>query len=383
MIDRRSLMRAWSGLICVFAVSFACIADTVGAEQDDNSKAAEAAFKNIQVLKGINASELIPTMVFIRSSLGVECNFCHVNQPKWSPELDQKEEKKTARGMILMMRQINQQNFNGETRVTCATCHQGHSRPGKTPPLMEKSKISEAETEAAKPNEHLPETGAIFARYEAAIGGETAIAKLTSRVEKAAGKTAAGKTFEEEFYQSAPDKMLSRTIQDMTEETYGYDGARGWVKNKWGVFDLTSSDSGIAEIKVSANFWRNLKLAPQYEDATVMGKAKISDHDVYVVRGRLIGGLFSDLLYFDTQSGLLLRRVTLERSALGDVPRQADFSDYREVQGVKVPFAVREADPDSLTTKTYSDIEFNIPVSDKTFAKPPKEMAGHGGGKQN
>lgn|SRR5215471_11806551 len=139
MIDKRGLMRARPMLICIFTVGRACMANASAAEQDDNCKTAEAAFKNIKVLKGINASELIPTMVFIRSSLCVECNFCHVSRPKWSPELDQKEEKKTARRMILMMRQINQQNFNGETRVTCATCHQGHS-PAKTPPLMETSR---------------------------------------------------------------------------------------------------------------------------------------------------------------------------------------------------------------------------------------------------
>lgn len=185
------------------------------------------------------------------------------------------------------MRQINEQNFNRETRVTCATCHQGHSRPAGTPPLTEASRISEAETEVAKTDEHLPEASSIFSRYEEAIGGESAIAKLDSRVQKAAGTTASGKTFKEEFYQSAPDKMLSRTIQDSTEETYGYDGAHGWVKNKWGVWDLTSADSGIAEIKVSANFCRHLKLAPQYENTNVVGKTRISGRDTYVVHGRI------------------------------------------------------------------------------------------------
>lgn len=378
-------MRAWPMLmlICAFAVQPACIANAAGAEQDDNTRTAEAAFKNIQVLKGINANELIPTMVFIRSSLGVECNFCHVSSPQWSPDLDQKEEKKTARRMILMMRQINQQNFNGETWVTCATCHQGHPQPAKTPPLMDTSRAGNPETETVKADAHLPEVSAIFAKYEEAIGGESTIAKLTNCVEKATATNASGETFEEEFYQSAPNRMLLRTIQDKTEETYGYDGARGWVRNKWGVWDLTSADSGIAEIKVSANFWRNLKLASQYENAAVVGKAKVSGRDTYVVRGRLTGGLFSDVLYFDTDSGLLLRRLTLEHTALGDVARQADFSDYREVHGVKVPFAVREADPDSLLTKIYSDVEFNIPVPDKTFAKPPKETTGPGSGKQN
>ena len=150
-------MKSRLKLIAAIALSLTCLAVEASAEQDDQNKPAESVYKNIQVLKGIKAATLIPTMVFIRSSLGVECNFCHVSEPKWSPELDQKDQKKTARRMILMMRQINQQNFNGETWVTCATCHQGHPRPAKTPPLMEGSRVAQAETEMEKPDEHLPE----------------------------------------------------------------------------------------------------------------------------------------------------------------------------------------------------------------------------------
>jgi hypothetical protein len=371
-------MRGSSLLIKVVALWLVCLAVEAPAQQDDDNKTAETVYKNIQVLRNIKASTLIPTMVFIRSSLGVECNFCHVSQPKWSPELDQKDEKKTARKMILMMREINQKNFNGETRVTCATCHQRRSQPAKTPPLMDALKVTETKP-TAMPSESLPTAQTLFAKYEEAIGGNAAIGKLTSRVEKAIGTTASGKAFEEESYQSVPDKLLSRTSQDKTEETYGYDGSHGWVKNKWGVWDLTSADSGIQEIKVSANFWRNLRLIPQYEDTVVVGKTKMSGRDSYVVRGRLVGGLFSDILYFDVDSGLLLRRVTFEHTALGDMPKQTDFSDYREVYGVKVPFKISDVNPDSSTTKTYIDIEFNAPVADKIFAKPNKQAQAENG----
>src|SRR5215510_12762665 len=60
-------------------------------------KTVEQVRKNIQVLKGMPDSQLVPTMNFISASLGVRCNFCHVNQADtWDFVSDEKPEKKTA-----------------------------------------------------------------------------------------------------------------------------------------------------------------------------------------------------------------------------------------------------------------------------------------------
>ena len=43
-------------------------------------------------------------------------------------------------------------------------------------------------------------------------------------------------------------------------------------------------------------------------------------------------------LYFDQQSGLLLRLIRYGDTALGLLPTQIDYADYREVSGLKVPY---------------------------------------------
>jgi hypothetical protein len=92
---------------------------------------AEQHFKNIQVLKNIPADQLIPSMQFIAASLGVECEFCHVEHAN---DKDDKKTKLAARKMITMMMAINQANFNGHLEVTCYTCHRGVARqPGHRP----------------------------------------------------------------------------------------------------------------------------------------------------------------------------------------------------------------------------------------------------------
>ena len=87
-------------------------------------------FKNIQILKDRPASSVIDTMRAFNMSLGVNCEFCHVQGNFAS---DDKPKKVTARKMLTMTAAINQQNFNGNMQVRCYTCHQGHEEPQARP----------------------------------------------------------------------------------------------------------------------------------------------------------------------------------------------------------------------------------------------------------
>lgn len=90
----------------------------------------QAVFKNIKVLTDMPMSELRPTMQVFARSLGVECEFCHV---QGANDKDDKPTKLTARRMITMVASINKTNFNGAQMVTCWTCHRGNSMPQTAP----------------------------------------------------------------------------------------------------------------------------------------------------------------------------------------------------------------------------------------------------------
>src|ERR1700735_5923174 len=138
---------------------------------------AEQKYKNIQVLKGIPADQLVPSMQFISASLGVECEFCHVQR---AMEKDDKKPKLTARKMMTMMMQINADSFKNEREVTCYTCHRGSVHPGGGP-------ISSADNPAAPPAPEeepaaataLPSAQAILDKYLAAGGGAAVLQKTT------------------------------------------------------------------------------------------------------------------------------------------------------------------------------------------------------------
>jgi photosynthetic reaction center cytochrome c subunit len=103
---------------------------------------AESVFKNIKILKGVPAGRLVNIMnMGFGRSLGVSCGFCHV-PGKW--DLDDKQEKNTARLMFAMVQTINTDYISkvpaeGDRRpmVNCFTCHRGMPRPmgpGGPPP---------------------------------------------------------------------------------------------------------------------------------------------------------------------------------------------------------------------------------------------------------
>ena len=96
-------------------------------------KTTDQAFKNIQILKGIPADQLLPSMQFITASLGVECQYCHV---EGAFEKDDKKPKQTARKMMEMMFAINKGNFEDHRAVTCYTCHRGNAHPVAIPIIL-------------------------------------------------------------------------------------------------------------------------------------------------------------------------------------------------------------------------------------------------------
>lgn len=93
---------------------------------------AETIFKNIQVLKGVPAGRFLDTMEGFSHALGTNCKKCHDTENFAS---DDKDEKKIARGMVQMTRDINQKyiktmpGLDSDAFVSCNSCHHGHSNP--------------------------------------------------------------------------------------------------------------------------------------------------------------------------------------------------------------------------------------------------------------
>lgn len=345
-------------------------------------KKAEDQFKNIQVLKGIPADQLFPTMQFITASLGVECEFCHV---KDAFEKDDKKPKQTARKMMEMMFAINKDNFSGNREVTCNSCHRGSAHPMAIPAVMtEDSKqvagaphapetVKPAEVGSAPSKEDGPTADQLIDKYIQALGGSEAVNKVTSRVMKGTIDFG-GHSLPIEVYAKEPEKRISFTHMPDGDSVTAYNGQEGWLGNPGRpARDMHGSDIDAAAMDADLHLATHLK--KMFDQTQVRGKEQVGDRPAYVVSGRREGKTPTQL-YFDADSGLLLRLVRYGDTALGWMPTQIDYSDYRELNGVKVPYSWTLARPNGRFTIQVTEMKQNVPVDDAKFVKPPAPSAG-------
>ncbi|HEX8881848.1 MAG TPA: c-type cytochrome [Candidatus Acidoferrum sp.] len=331
-------------------------------------KLAEEQYKNIQALKGVPADQVIPSMQFIAASLGVECEYCHVAR---AFEKDDKKPKLAARKMIGMMMAINRENFEGHREVTCYSCHRGSPDPVATPMITAEEPRREA-ADAAKAGELkpvFPPADQLLDKYISAIGGAEALQKVASRVEKGTLTAFGGQHFPVDVYSKAPDKRLSVMHLPNGDSLTGFDGTQGWLSVPGRVHRMTAAENAAA--RVDADLYFPLHVKTLFEKFRVNAGEKIDGHDTYLVVG-LKEGQPPLRLYFDKESGLLLRLVRYAETALGRNPTQIDYADYRQANGLKIPFQWTLSRPGNQFTIQVEQLEQNVPVDDAKFTPPPE-----------
>ena len=334
-------------------------------------KMAEQVFKNIQVLKGVPADQVIPAMQFIAASLGVECEFCHV---KNAFEKDDKDEKVTARKMMQMMFTANKETFEGKREVTCYTCHRGSTDPVGTPVILE-SEPKPATEVAAVSSENLPKADQLIDKYVEALGGKDAIQKITSRVEK--GTLTAGEMKAPvDVYAKAPDKRIAIVHMPGGDTSTAFDGHVGWLSSP-GRPTREMSAAETDNVRMDAELFFAADLKQLFQSFRVRSQEKIGDREVYVIFA-FNEGKPPVKFYFDAQSGLLVRLVRLVDTPLGSNPTQIDFADYRDAGGVKVPYRWTIARPSGRFTIQIEELHQNVPVDDSKFIMPPPPPAAAG-----
>jgi photosynthetic reaction center cytochrome c subunit len=329
------------------------------------SKTAEQVYKNIVQLKGTLAEQLLPAMQVISSSLGVECSFCHV---EGHAELDDKPAKKTARAMMVMVASINQGSFGGRQQVSCYSCHHGVADPVSVPPVLE----SDSPWRRIEPIVNAGPTAAqnaddVIRKYVAAMGGADAIRKITSRVER--GSILVGDVETPiEVLTKAPNKRVTITKAGNGESFTAFDGKAGWMGSTGRpAREMSPAESGASALDAEFAIALRLKeIFPQIRRAhpEQIGGAMCES---------LIGsapGRPPVRLYFDQNSGLLVRMVRYAETPVGRNPTQIDYADYRDAGGVKIPFRWTLSRVNGRFTIQIADVQSNVPIDDAKFARP-------------
>jgi zinc protease len=241
-----------------------------------------------------------------------------------------------------------------------------------TSPLLAQAPAQPAETKAAesKPAEALPSVDQILEKYEKAIGGKEASEKINTRVMKGTLEvTNFGATGTLEIYSKAPNKSLTfMEVQGYGVVQFGFNGSKGWAEDpQAGLTDMT--DDMVTSTKREADLMHSFKLKQLYTKMVVKEKKKIADQDVYVVEATQPEGP-PDLFYFSAANGLLLRTDAERNSPQGKNMVESTMEDYRDVDGVKLPFTMKQDMPNVNILIKITEIKHNVPVEDAKFEKP-------------
>lgn len=363
------------GLLILTFVAGA-LAHGQGGPAPTEGKTAEQVYKNIQVLKGTPADELVQSMHLLRGAMGVGCEFCHDERDR---SADTVPAKATARKMMQMMNDINKNSFGGKQVVTCYTCHQGRPEPRGVLVLP----VTE---EAEESNVPLPTVDQILAKYVAALGGEQALRKVTSRVITGTQFLPTGPggvipvPATVEVDQKAPNLVVNTYHTPTYTVADGFDGAKAWAQDLRGrVTELPSLEQ--TRSKRGSDFYLPVDLKQQYSKMTVIRVDRIDDHDAYVVDATPQGDL-PEKLFFDTQTGLLIRKETALPTPLGNNPFQVNYGDYRDTgSGVKFPYLITmdpangDSVPATNATLRVTKVQDNAPLDNAKFAKPESKPA--------
>ena len=355
-------MKLWSGMIAGVVLLVG-----VASRAQEKPQTSDQVFKNVQVLKGIPVDDFMDTMGLMSAAVGYDCSECHIGagteRVNWAAD---NGKKIIARKMVTMVANINRDNFQGRQVVTCWSCHHGRDKPSTTPAMEVVYGPGSTEMDDAltqMPGQ--PPADEIIDKYLNAIGGAQKLAALKSYIATgtSVGFGGFGGGGQVHIYAKYPNQrtMLIQFAKETGrgDEVRAYNGHTGWMMTPLAVltdYQLSGVELDGALVDAEMGFpgqikqvLSNLRVslpttisdlpAPSSQSTTVT-ESKVGlgqDRPVNVVQGTGPRGMLVTM-YFDQQSGLLLRVVRYGKTPIGRVPTQIDYSDYRDVGGIKMPF---------------------------------------------
>ena len=344
----------------------------------DKGMLAGEAFKNVQAMKDVPVDDFMASMGLMCAALGNDCADCHVDAGTqyvdWAADTPR---KRTARRMVTMVNTINKENFGGRVVVTCWTCHRNRDKPETTPTMAVmygEPLVGHDDVVAQRPG--MPTGASILDKYLQAIGGVERLSRLTSYVAtgNSVGFGGFGGGAKVQIYAQAPDKrttiILFPEAPDRGDSTRSYNGSEGWVRTPLSVlgeYKLLGTERDGARLDAMMAFPAQIKQI--LTNLRVASSDPIDGRPVQLVQGEGPNGLLVSL-YFDTQTSLLTRLIRYGRTPIGRIPTQVDFSDYRDVNEIKMPFRWTFSWLDGRDSFEVTEIKPNVPIDRARFEKP-------------
>jgi hypothetical protein len=220
----------------------------------------------------------------------------------------------------------------------------------------------------------------VIARYLEALGGSDRIAAITSFSEKGDGTSinlhsrvlSSGTvhwTFEAYF--KAPNLHSSLTLGEThTLGMQGCDGQTAWYIDSAGEKQRFKPKPGDEYTCVNGvGLLPFLSQKPELK-IQLKGKKKIGDRMAWEIRSAAPKSEMTGTFYFDAETHLLLRSQTYVPAGTRGYVVDQTYSDYRDVGGIKFPFAQERRTEWSTSTTTVRELKINVPIDNARFEEP-------------
>jgi hypothetical protein len=220
----------------------------------------------------------------------------------------------------------------------------------------------------------LPTGRAVIDRFIEAIGGRDAILRhrarhFTGRVEI----PAQGITAEFDLYQAAPNLMFTQaTVPGLGDVREGYNGTVAWSTNP-ATGPMVLEGQALDQRRHGADFYIALYLPEVIAALTTEGEETFEGTPAWKVRVKTVWGE-EYVEYFDKTTGLQLGTVRTLFTPLGEIEATSVVSDWRTIEGVRMPFKLVQRVAAIETVITFSNLSL-APIPDSVFALPPEVQA--------
>lgn len=223
---------------------------------------------------------------------------------------------------------------------------------------------------APKPDAPIPSLKEIVARAEKSMGGSEAWKNANTVMMKGVLQTEDASAFVAiEIYKKAPDKsLLKMKLPQGMEMREVCDGKSAWMEDPRGGYHEFKGAELESRLKRS-QFSEQAKMILLAATGKVLGAEKIGLHSVYVVEYSSQKNETTKL-YFDAETGLVLRSEEVATKPDGTYTTKLDMDDYRDVDGMMVPFRMKRTEKGSVIKIKLTQVKNNLPIDDEMFVKP-------------
>jgi outer membrane lipoprotein-sorting protein len=215
-----------------------------------------------------------------------------------------------------------------------------------------------------------PTVDQILDKYVQALGGKASLEKFNSTASKGTFEIPTfGASGTAEVWEKAPNKTALRLdIPGFGIVQEGFNGTVAWSQDpQSGLREKTGLE--LAATKLDAEYYRPIKLKQLYPKITVKGKDKVGDKDAYTLEATPAEGP-AETWYFDATTGLLARIDAERESPQGKASVQVFQEDYKDVDGVKVPFSMRIVSSAFTIIIKFDEVKHNVAIDETKFNKP-------------